>query len=301
MTHLQKKCLVGSVCLHGLTVAVFLATAAFRSAPTITEEQVLTLIPATVLDRPGVGGEPPPAAIKPQRAASATVPTPPRPQPQPTPVTPPKSQPQPTPATPPKTVAATPPRQLDTRSAPTKPAPAPAPTRPGIKVDLTQTAPATKAPTRKTDSAVPAQPAAQEANTKRLEQEVAEAFAALGSSVQSRTSLVSVAALPGEGGGEAFVNYRTAVFNAYYQAWKTPEGTSRRLAVADVKIVVARDGAILSSEFVSKSGDPEVDQSIQRALDQVERQKLPPFPAGAVDAQRPFIIRFNLEAKQAAG
>jgi outer membrane biosynthesis protein TonB len=296
MTHLQKKCLVGSVCLHGLAVAVVLGTAAFRSAPVITEEQVLTLIPATVLDRPGVGGEPPPIAVKPQPSQPS------RPQPQPSQATPPKPPSQPAPAATPKTVVTTPPRQPDTKSAPSRTTAAPAPARrSGIKVDLTQTAPASRGPSSNNDSASQARTAAQEATNKLIQQEVAEAFAALGSSVQSKASPVSVAALPGEGGGEAFVNYRTAVFNAYYQAWKTPEGTTRKLAVADVRIVVGRDGTILSSEFVSKSGDAVVDQSVQRALDQVERQKLPPFPAGAVDTQRPFIIRFNLEARQSAG
>ena len=108
-------------------------------------------------------------------------------------------------------------------------------------------------------------------------------------------------ALPGEGGGEAFVGYRTAIFNAYYQAWKPPEGTTRRSASADVRIVVARNGDLLSSEIVTKSGDSAVDQSVQRALDQVERQKLPPFPTGAEDTPRTFLIRFDLEAKQSAG
>jgi hypothetical protein len=40
---------------------------------------------------------------------------------------------------------------------------------------------------------------------------------------------------------------------------------------------------------------------VQRALDQVERQRLPPFPPNAEDSQRTFTIRFDLEAKQSAG
>ena len=56
MTRLQTKCLIGSALFHGLTVVVFLATAAFRSAPTVTGDQVLNLIPAKILDDPGFGG-----------------------------------------------------------------------------------------------------------------------------------------------------------------------------------------------------------------------------------------------------
>lgn len=316
MTRLQTKCLFGSACFHGLTVVVFLATAAFRSEPTITEEQVLTLVNIPILDRPGVGGEPPPV-VKPQPTPAAAQPaapqtppqpappTPPTPQTQtPTPPTPSRAQPPPAPATPPKPVTATTARQPDAKPAPTKPAPGPSPTRRAINVDLTQVTSSTKSPSRSAAAAAAAAAAAQTAINKQLAQEIAGTYAALGSSVQSKAAAVAVVPLPGEGGsggGEAFVNYRTAIFNAYYQAWKTPESTTRRTALADVRIVVARNGDIISSEFVSKSGDSSVDQSIQRALDLVERQKLPPFPAGAEDTPRTFIIRFNLEAKQSAG
>ena len=289
MTHLQKKCLVGSFCLHGLTVAVFLATAAFRSAPTITEEQVLTLIPATVLDRPGVGVEPAPAAVKPQPSPPATVPTPPRPQPQPAQAAPPKPQTPPNPATPPKTVAAT-------RSTPVKPAPTPAPTRPEIKVDLTPAAPSTKPPSRSNPSAAQEQAAAQEAKSKLIQQ-AAEALAALGSSVQGKASPVSAAPLAGQGGGEAYISYDNAVASVYYNAWQ-PE-TTHRMAVAVVKIIVLRNGSVTSSEFVTKSGDALLDHSVQRALDAVKQ--LPPFPPNATDVERSYIIKFDPETKQSAG
>ena len=106
---------------------------------------------------------------------------------------------------------------------------------------------------------------------------------------------------PGEGGGDAFVNYRDAVFSAYYHAWKTPEASAKNMAVADVKIVVSRNGDVLSSDFVTKSGDAAVDKSIQRALDQVEREKLPHFPSASSDDERTFFLRFDLQAKQSAG
>jgi hypothetical protein len=171
-------------------------------------------------------------------------------------------------------------------------------------VDLNNTvASSGRSSSRSSSSAATAATDASEraANTRRLGQQISETFASLGSSVQSMASSAVDMGSFGQGGGEAFVNYRTAIFNAYYQAWKTPEGITRAVAVADVRIVVARNGDILSSEFVSKSGDTSVDRSIQRALDQVERQKLPAFPPGATDTQRTFTIRFNLEAKQSAG
>ena len=89
-----------------------------------------------------------------------------------------------------------------------------------------------------------------------------------------------MATLPGEGGGEAFVNYRTAVFNAYYQAWKTPENTATSMAVADVKIVVARNGGFFPPISSPSPGDAAVDHSVQRALDR-SNAKIAAFPAQA--------------------
>jgi len=282
MTRLQKKCLIGSACFHGLTAVVFLATAAFRSEPAIPQERVLTLVPFRILDRPGIGGEPAPAVVRRLPAQPAT-----RPAPAPTP-------PQPPPAEPPRPAARTAPKPPARDAAADKPAPAP--TRHGIQVDLTQVARSSKTPSRSAEASA----AAREADKKRA-QEMADIFAGLDSTLHSKEPASKVVdfASVGEGGGEAFVNYRTAVFNAYYQAWKTPEGTTHNLPVTDAKIVVLRDGTVTLSEIVNKSGDTAMDRSVQRALNAVRH--LPPFPPGAQEAERSFIIRFNLEAKREAG
>jgi outer membrane biosynthesis protein TonB len=298
MTRLQKKCLAGAVCFHGLIVVVLLATAAFRSEPSITEPHLLNLVnlSAPIVDRPDTGGTPVPAAAIPKPASPAV---------HPAPSAPPETHPRPNPTEPPKTAVKTPPKQAAVKPASAKPAAEPAPTKRGTATAVSTSA---KPPPKTADSSAHEKAAAQAAaqtaarETARKEaQEIARSFAALDSTLSSKDPRDKVVLLPGEGGGEAFVNYRTAIFNAYYQAWKNPEDTTHSLAVADVEIVVARNGDILSSKFLKKSGDPSVDQSVQRALDQVERQGLPPFPPSAEDSQRTFIIRFNLEAKQSAG
>jgi TonB family protein len=286
MTRLQKKCLVGSACFHGLTVAVFLVTAAFRSEPVITEGRVLTLIPTRILDRPGIGGEPAAIAAKFQPPQPATPPAPPA------------TSPPPHPADLAKPLARTTPKPPAPSTPSEKPAPQSAPSRRGIKVDLTPVSRSTKPAPKPSESAAQARAAAQEASRQRA-QEISNIFAALDSNVLSKDPKQNVVALAGEGGGEAFVNYGTAVINVYYRAWKTPDDTTHKLAVADVKIVVLRYGTVVSSEFVNKSGDAGIDRSVQRALDAVKQ--LPPFPPNAPDAERSFIIRFNLEAKQDAG
>ena len=58
------------------------------------------------------------------------------------------------------------------------------------------------------------------------------------------------------------------------------------MAVADVKIVVSRNGNVLSSDFVTKSGDAAVDKSIQRALDQVERVEIASLPVRVLRRQK---------------
>ena len=121
---------------------------------------------------------------------------------------------------------------------------------------------------------------------------------ALESNIHGSETTDNVAALPGDGGGEAFVNYGTAICNVYYNAWR-PEEPAHKLTPPAVKIVVSRNGHVTSAEFVAKSGDPLLDQSVQRALDAVK--ELPPFPPGSTDTERSFIIRFNPEAKQSAG
>jgi TonB family protein len=296
MTRLQKKCLVASVCFHGLTVVVLLATAAFRPEPTITELPVLNLVSLPVLDRSGVSAPSAPAVVPPQPSPPVTHAAPPVAAP---PVAaPPVAAPQTHSTEPPKTVVKNTPKPSENRPVTAKAAAAVAPPKHVVTADLTPASSSTKPAPRSAESSAATQAAALAASKKKA-QEIAAVFAALDSKVSSKDPLDKVVALPGEDSGEAFVNYRTAVFNAYYQAWKTPEDTSRKMAVADVKIVVARSGEILSCEFVSKSGDAAIDLSVQRALDAVKQ--LPPFPPKATDTERSFIIRFNLEAKQSAG
>jgi len=310
MTRLQTRCLVGSAFFHGLIVVVLLATAAFRSAPVITDAQVMNFISPKILDLAVSGGQPVPKVGRPQPSPPAiqpaspelpphpAPPAPPKPQTQSTPPIPPKPQPQPAPASQPKTTTTTTARQPETTPTPPKTAVKPTPAKRGIIVDFTPPSPSSRTASRNTDSSAAARAATQAANSKRIQQAIADAFGSLDSSVRGTASPVSVVPIPGEGGGEAFISYDTAVKSAYYNAWR-PEVTSHRLAVADVRIVVSRNGEITSSELVRKSGDPLLDRSVQRALDAVKQ--LPPFPPNATDTERSYLIRFDPETKQSAG
>jgi len=78
MSRLQKKCFLFSIAAHGLLAVILIASAAFRGNPEKSDLQVLTLIPAQLLDRAGAGGGSPAITSMPQPQSQP----PTRPQPQ---------------------------------------------------------------------------------------------------------------------------------------------------------------------------------------------------------------------------
>jgi TonB family protein len=64
-------------------------------------------------------------------------------------------------------------------------------------------------------------------------------------------------------------------------------------------VTIASDGTVITARIVTPSGDAGVDNSIQRALDRVTF--IAPFPEGAKEKERIFIIKFNLKAKRMLG
>src|SRR5439155_20488124 len=100
-------------------------------------------------------------------------------------------------------------------------------------------------------------------------------------------------------GGAAYDNYYQVVKPIYDRAWIDTEDVSDDDATVQVKVIIARDGRVISDAIVKRSGVPALDESIQNALDRV--RQLPPFPEGAKEAERIFIINFNLKAKRLLG
>jgi TonB family protein len=314
MNRLQKKCFLFSVAIHGSLGVIVLIGAAFRPSPKQNDLQVMTLIPARLLDRAGSGGGSMGMAIAPQPQRE--------PQPRPQPPAQPKPRvepPQELPPKPPTTVeriremverlrprepekAEVPVRRQreETDATPESDQPSPVPVKRHHEIKPTFTpveraSASSKSPvSRKT--AAPAPERSTESNRMK---EIENAFSGLALNVRNRAGQITTVDLPGAGGGEAFAGYETAIFNAYYRAWTAPEDLDDRHANVDVKIVVARDGSIVSSEVVARSGHRELDRSVEQALRLVT--KLPPFPESARDSQREFLIRFNLEAKLSSG
>jgi TonB family protein len=282
MTRLQKKCFLFSACMHGLLGIILVIGSAFRSQPATKDMQILTMIPSKILDEPGAGGgSPEPVAppqpaqpVEPAHAAEMVE----RPKPR-------------------DVVKEISPEPAIERETEAKPAHKPHEIHP----DYTPASSVTHKKSAKASETASAEAAASSsrAAASRLRREIAESLDALASGVKNSGAQGTVVDMPGQGGGEAFAGYETVVYNVYYHAWNTPDSVANKLAGTDAKIVVARDGTIISAEIVNKSGEPALDKSVGRVLRAVT--KLPPFPATAHDEQRSFLIRFNLEAKEASG
>jgi TonB family protein len=288
MTRLQKKCFLFSVGMHGLLGVIVLGSSAFRDKPAAKDIPILTMIPANILDEPGAGGGSPEPAAAPQ---------PPQPAPPairtPQPVAPPHAA---------ELMVHPKAQEVEKEAAPlpliAKEAEAkPAKKHRDIVPDYTPASSVTQKKNIKTSESATAESSSR-AEARRLNQ-IAKSLSALASGVESSGAKGTVVDMPGQGGGEAFAGYETVIYNVYYHAWITPDSVADRLAATDAKIVVARDGTILSAEIISKSGEPALDRSVARVLRAVT--KLPPFPASARDEQRSFIIRFNLKEKEASG
>jgi periplasmic protein TonB len=304
MTRLQKKCFLISAGMHGLLLAILLGSSAFRDKPETSNMPILTMVPVNIVDAPGAGGGSPEPAVAPQ---------PVQPQPQPAPA-PPVVQPQPPVVQPRPAVAQLPPpkpverpKPHEVATEPTEPVSLPKKTATKhtheIEPDFT---PANVTSTSRKTKVKPTETATDEstssssrADARHRQQELAQALETLATGVRNSGAKGTVVDMPGQGGGEAFAGYETVIYNAYYHAWSTPDSVADKLAGADVKIVVARDGRIISAEIIKKSGERALDRSVENALQAVTR--LPPFPAGAHDEQRSFLLRFNLEAKEGSG
>ena len=68
-------------------------------------------------------------------------------------------------------------------------------------------------------------------------------------------------------------------------------------ATAEVRVTIASDGTVICQTIIKRSGDPAVDASVQRALDRVTTIGRP-FPEGAKEKQRTYIIPFNMKTKR---
>ena len=290
MNRLQKKCLIATAGFHLLLVLTLVfGSAFFVSHQKPDETQLLDVIPANLIEaafNSGVKSAPPPAP---------TPVVPPQPQPTPTPPQPKAEVTPPTPPTPtlmqrvekiftPETPKL-PPDDLTPKETTPKPKPH------VVKVDktlVTHTVPKVSPDTSEAD----AREAAKEARQR------AKAIAAAARAIKENASSATTVEMPGTG-SVSYANYASVVKSVYERAWRTPDDAANDEANTRVSVTIGSDGTVISSRILDPSGDAKVDASVQRTLDNVNF--IAPFPDGAKEKEKTFIINFNLKSKRMLG
>jgi TonB family protein len=101
-------------------------------------------------------------------------------------------------------------------------------------------------------------------------------------------------------GSVSYASYASAVKSIYEHAWTSfDDAAIDHDVVTTVSVTIARDGRVLSSHIVDRSGDAQVDTSVRRTLDSVDF--VAPFPEGATEKERTFTIKFDHKAKRMLG
>jgi outer membrane biosynthesis protein TonB len=98
--------------------------------------------------------------------------------------------------------------------------------------------------------------------------------------------------IPGPG-GEAYADYGQVVELFYRQAWTPPPDLADDAATVEATVVILRSGTVDSFRITKHSGQGALDKSVGR-LESI--RFIRPFPDGARDDKRKFIIEFNLRS-----
>lgn len=267
--------------------------------PDIESMEILTFVPDFLVDQPVVGGGEPPAG-QPSPPAATPPPVVQTPPPKPAPEVKPAPKAEP-PAVkpvverqPPKKVEPEPPPPSETG---TKPPPKKHVVQPNLTPVVKKT-PESKQPTKAEQEA--AQAAAAAANARRVAQAIKSRINSAVTGISGKLSSSTTVTVPGGTGGASYASYSLYVKSVYQWAWRAPSELTDDSATATAKIVIARDGTILSARIETPSRVPALDKSVRAALDRVTTIGKP-FPDGAKDDERTFLIDFNLKAKQFTG
>jgi TonB family protein len=261
MSRLKRSCVVGSVVFHALILAM-LVLGPMLLAKREEKVRVIDLVPSAVIDKllaPAAPVAPPPAPAPPKTK-----------QPEPKKVQP-KPKPKPIPPKPkPKKITPKPkPKPVPLKPKPKKITPKP---KPKIRVNLNSNV-------RKPDAQKDAAKRARQAEAKRQ-----TALNKLQAKLSGRTS-VNVPI-----GRYASANYESLIRKKYMDATIHP-GAIGGDPVVKVRLVIARNGTVLSARVTGKSGVASWDRSVQKALDRVKFIK--PFPEAMKGSQQTFNLNFN--------
>jgi len=290
MNRLEKKCLLGSAALHGLLVAVFLfGSAFFTPKPRKDSLPVINFIPDVLVDKELFGGGDPkvdPRAQPPPPPPPQQETKPPPPEPQPPKPEPPKKEV--TPKQPDTRVADVPEEKRKTKETPPTNSPPKISTKLVVRNPRDLRRERQQQLERERDQAL----AERQRQWSLLNQKLSNVTRSLGSTLSTSTTI----GIPGDG-GLFFANYGQYVKSVYDAAWEVPEDMDDTDSTVKARVTIARDGTIRSAYIVTRSPNPTLNRSVQRALDEVKTIGKP-FPEGAREDQRVFEINFNLKARR---
>ncbi len=263
MNRLQKKCIIVTAGIHLLLAVILIVGPAFFSAkPKEDDLQVLDVIPANLIDAPFNSGvanaQPPPPVPEVTPPAPVPVVTPPAP-------VPPKVEP-------PKPAIKDPDRT---------PLPAVKP-KPQISTQLV---------THNVPKTPPNPNAAKAANDAARARAVRNALRKLKNNLTSATTVD----MPGNS-SVSYANYASVVRSIYDENWNLPDHIDNDEEITKASVTIASDGTVITARIVTPSGDASVDDSVQSVLERVK--EIAPFPDGATDKERTYIINFNPKTKK---
>jgi TonB family protein len=280
---LQKRCVIGTAGIHLLLLTILIFGPAFFNQQPKTDNTVLDVIPANLVDAALNSGVRDAQAPQPAPAPAVIPPSLLRPPPLPAPTPEPKAVEPPQPAEVPTPSLLDKFRELFKPTPPTptvtpdmKRVEKPEKSHDDIKVNLTKV-------TRKDFSKN--NPTPQNTSDARA---ISTALRSLSHSLSSATRID----MPGNASA-AYANYATVVKSVYERAIVSnlPDQIGGNNEHALVKVTIARDGTVISATIVSPSGDSVWDNAVQRTIDQVTF--VAPFPEGATEDQRSYTIDFN--------
>ena len=213
-------------------------------------------------------------------------------------------KPQPPPSPPPKPLPAPPPEPRTVEPLPTTKKPSPkaaakAPAKPTVRTAKGESAPISLKPIVRSAADKEAARAVAEARERaaenqRFSKQLGKAMENLRAGFESGT--VVEASGPG---GEAYINYAAFVEQVYKDAWIVTDNLIDDAATTRVNVTIARSGNVISAIIERRSGNSALDRSVERVLNKVKF--VAPFPEGAREDQRVFIINFNLKPNRLTG
>jgi TonB family protein len=293
MDRLQKKCFVGSTCMHAFLALLLVVGSAFfvnKEPPQVVSK--VRIVPTRIVDGAlaGGGGNPKVAPSEDQQKGDTMKPIPPPPEPPKVVQTPPKPEPKIEPKAEPKP---------EVKTQPVKPKPAhnntvAARTTKTEAVEPLQLKQVTRSNKQKIEAQRQAEARANAARAEQLAKKLDRSQDALRSGFTKGTKVDVWGP-----GGEAYAGYDALVKAIYDDAWDVTDSMTDDDSTAKVKIIIARSGKVVSAYIERRSGNSLLDKTVQRALDKVKF--VAPFPEGSRDEQRTFTINFNLKAKRLLG